>query len=117
MQVCESQLDFFLLKLQVQVRDHDSKQKYHKIPKNSDSQKISVIILKFENFGFDIKVSKNAEMSCDMIKPTKLLCAQQRLRSDWADQSLHCPHEESLGPELPTERKVKALIRLGGCQG
>ena len=32
--------------------------------------------------------------SCDMTKPTKWLCAQQRLRSAWAstqsDQSLHC---------------------------
>ena len=41
-------------------------------------------------------------MSRDMTKPTKWLCAQQRLRSAWAsaqsDQSLRCPHEESLGP-------------------
>ena len=54
-----------------------------------------------------------------MTKPTKLLCAQRRLRSAWAsaqsDQSLRCPHEESLGPSLPTERKAKTLIRLGGC--
>ena len=37
-----------------------------------------------------------------MTKPTKWLCAQQRLRSAWASaqsyQSLHCPHEESLDP-------------------
>ena len=30
------------------------------------------------------------------------MCTQQRLTSAWAsaqsDQSLHCPHEESLGP-------------------
>ena len=25
-------------------------------------------------------------------------CAQRRFKSDWADQSLYCPHEESLGP-------------------
>ena len=35
-------------------------------------------------------------------KPTKWLCTQWRLRSAWAsaqsDQSLRCPHEESLGP-------------------
>ena len=41
-------------------------------------------------------------LSCLMTKPTKWLCAQRRLRSAWAstqsDQSLHCPHEESLGP-------------------
>ena len=38
----------------------------------------------------------------DMTKPTMWLCSQRRLRSAWAsaqsDQSLHCPHEESLGP-------------------
>ena len=36
------------------------------------------------------------------------LWAQQRLRSAWAsaqsDQSLCCPHEETLGPQLPTQR-------------
>ena len=30
-----------------------------------------------------------------------------------SDQSLCCPHEESLGPWLPIERTVKTLIRLG----
>ena len=49
------------------------------------------------------------------------MCAQQRLRSAWtsaqSDQSLRCPHEESLGPWLPTERTAKTLIRLGGCPG
>ena len=37
-----------------------------------------------------------------MRKPAKWLCVQRRLRSAWAsaqfDQSLRCPHEESLGP-------------------
>ena len=28
---------------------------------------------------------------------------------------IRCPHEESLGPFLPTERTAKALIRLGVC--
>ena len=41
-------------------------------------------------------------MSRDMTKPTKYLCALRRLRSAWtsaqSDQSLRCPHEESLGP-------------------
>ena len=41
-------------------------------------------------------------MSCNMTKPTNWVCAQRRLRSAWAsaqsDQSLHCPHEETLGP-------------------
>ena len=38
-------------------------------------------------------------ISHDMTKPTKWMCAQRRLRSAWAsaqsDQSLRCPHEES----------------------
>ena len=60
-------------------------------------------------------------MSRDTTKPTKWLCAQRRLRSAWAspqsDQSLRCPHEESLDSYLPTERTAKTLIRLGGCPG
>ena len=60
-------------------------------------------------------------MSHDMTKPTKWVFAQQRLGSVWAsalsDQSLRCPHEETLGPYLPNERRVKTLIRLGGCPG
>ena len=54
-------------------------------------------------------------------KPTMWLCAQRRLRSAWAstqsDQSLRCPREETLGPQLPSEHKAKILIRLGGCPG
>ena len=34
-----------------------------------------------------------------------------------ADQSLRCPHEESLGPWLLIERIAKTLIRLGACPG
>ena len=49
------------------------------------------------------------------------LSAQWRLWSDWADAqadlSLHWAHEESLGPELPTECTVKTLIRLDRCPG
>ena len=71
-----------------------------------------------------------------MTKPTMWLCVQRRLRSAWAsaqaDQSLRCPHEESLGPRLislrcpheeslgpwpPIQRRAKTLIRLGGCPG
>ena len=37
----------------------------------------------------------------DMTKSTKWVCAQRRLGSAWAfaqsEQSLRCPHEESLG--------------------
>ena len=56
-------------------------------------------------------------MSRDMTKPTKWVCAQRRLRSAWAsaqsDQSLRCPHEETLGPWLSIERTAKTLICPG----
>ena len=56
-----------------------------------------------------------------MTKATNWLCAQRRLRSAWAsaqsDQSLRCPHEESLDPYLPIKCTAKTLIRLGGCPG
>ena len=69
-----------------------------------------------------LQISGNrTKMSRDMTKPTNWLCAQRRLRSAWAsaqsDQSLRCPHEESLGPKLPNKRTAKTLIRLGGCPG
>ena len=48
------------------------------------------------------------------------LCAQRRLRSAWAsaqsEQSLRCPHEEALGPYLPTESTTKTLIRRVNAQ-
>ena len=43
-----------------------------------------------------------------MAQSTKCVCAQ-------SDQSLRCPYEETLGPELSSERTAKTLIRLGGC--
>ena len=78
--------------------------------------------------GFAVRLALNARrLSCNvyinrhMTNPTKWLCAQRRLRSAWAtaqsDQSLRCPHEETLGPQLPFERTAKALIRLGECPG
>ena len=49
------------------------------------------------------------------------LCTQPRLRSALAsaqsDQSRPCPHEETLGSQLPMERTAKTLIRLGDCPG
>ena len=61
------------------------------------------------------------DLSRLITKPTKWLCAQRRLRSAWAsaqsDQSLRCPHEETLGPQLPIQCTAKTLIRLGGCPG
>ena len=34
-----------------------------------------------------------------------------------SDQSLSCPHEESLSPQLPTECTARILLRLVGCPG
>ena len=50
-----------------------------------------------------------------MTKPRNDLCVQRKLISSiHSDQSLPCPHEETLGrPELPIERTTKILIRLG----
>ena len=54
-------------------------------------------------------------------KTNKMVVRPARLRSAWAsaqsDQSLRCPHEESMGPSLPIERTAKTLIRLGECPG
>ena len=48
------------------------------------------------------------------------MCAQPRLRSAWAfaqsDQSLLCPHEETLGPLLPIEHTAKTLIDWADAQ-
>ena len=67
------------------------------------------------------KRSEITQMSRDMTKPTKWMCTQRRPRSAWAsaqsDQSLRCPHEESLSPYLAIECTAKTLIRLGGCPG
>ena len=58
-------------------------------------------------------------MSHLMTKPTMWLCAQRRLTSAWAsaqsDQSLHCPHEENLDPQLPIERTAETDQTGGGC--
>ena len=56
-----------------------------------------------------------------MRKTNKMTCAH----SEDSDQPGHpssliilrCPHEETLGPQLPIERPAKTLIRLGGCPG
>ena len=39
------------------------------------------------------------------------------VRPSKTDQSLRCPHEESLGPYLPIKRTAKTLIKLGECPG
>ena len=48
------------------------------------------------------QLSKQLHLSHIVTKPTNCMCAQRRLRSAWApaqsDQSLRCPHEESVGP-------------------
>ena len=47
------------------------------------------------------------------------MCTQRRLWSARAsaqsDHNLRCPHEERLGPQLPTVCSAKTLIRLDGC--
>ena len=70
--------------------------------------------------GIKARIEDQEKMSRDMIKP-KNECAP----SEDSDQpghppsliSLCCPHEESLGPQLPIKCTVKTLIRLGGCPG
>ena len=46
-------------------------------------------------------------------------CAQRRLRSAWAsaqsDQSLRCPHEETLGPQLHIQRMLRLIWVFTGC--
>ena len=54
--------------------------------------------------------------SCRMTKsPVRPAKTQIRLGQCQSDQSLCCPHEETLGSELPTELTLKTLIRLGVC--
>ena len=45
------------------------------------------------------------------------LWVQWRLKSAQSDQRLCCPHEKTLGPQLPIERTAKTLVRLSGCPG
>ena len=62
------------------------------------------------------KERKKEGISIYMYEPphdrtNKMACAPSEDRSAWAsaqsDQSFRCPHEESLGPYLPTERTSK----------
>ena len=68
---------------------------------------------------FLLLVSNN--VSHDMTKPTKWLCAQRRLRSAWAstqsDQSFRFALNGQLRNQAFFMRTVKTLIRLGGCPG
>ena len=48
------------------------------------------------------------------VRPAKSQISQVSAQSD---QSLRCPHEETLGPQLPIERTAKTLIRPGACPG
>ena len=69
-------------------------------------------------------ISQN--LSCLLTKPTKWLCAQQRLRSAWAsaesEQSSLCAlriakdPKDSQGPKVSSCRQ-RRLIRLGKCPG
>ena len=54
-----------------------------------------------------------SSLSHDMTKPTKWVCAQRRLRSDWADAQA----DQSLRCAFNGELRTQALIRLGRCPG
>ena len=66
----------------------------NRLPEHRDQLPLSLVILMFMIFSWN-------ELQHDKTK-NKWVCAQWRLRSAWAsaqsDQSLRCPHEESLGP-------------------
>ena len=72
---------------------------------------------KFMQFSCQIQ----EQMSRNMTKPTKWMCAQRRLRSAWAsaqpDQSLRCALNGSLSTQAFFMWTAKPLIRLGGCPG
>ena len=61
------------------------------------------------------------DLSRDMTKPTKWVCAQRRLRSAWAsaqsDQSIRCALNGWLNTQCFFTQTAKTLIRLGGCPG
>ena len=65
--------------------------------------------------------SYSLETSHLLTKPTKWLCAQQRLRSAWAstqsDQCLRCALNGELRIQAFFMRTMKTLIRLGRCTG
>ena len=44
------------------------------------------------------------------IRPLRPAKTPISLASAQSDQSLRCPHEETLGPQLPIERTTKTLI-------
>ena len=64
-------------------------------------------------------ICSQLQMSRDMTKPTKWVCAQRR--SAWAsaqsDQSLRCALNGKLRTRCFFMRTAKTLIRLGGCPG
>ena len=53
-------------------------------------------------------ISTNVKWAASWQNQKSGMCAQRKLRSAWApaqsDQSLCCPHEETLDPQLPTHR-------------
>ena len=67
----------------------------------------------FAHFTVTLFEPEHDKMMCAPSEDSDV-CTQRRLRSAWAsalfDQSLCCPHEETLGPLLPIERTVKTLI-------
>ena len=78
---------------------------------NSHSDMVESLNLKNLNLKTCKLINIRLDLSHNMTKPTKWLCAQRRLRSAWAsaqsDQSLRHPLEETLGPWLPIECTAK----------
>ena len=70
---------------------------------------------------FQSALEVKLNMSRLVTKPTKWLCAQQRLRSAWAstqsDHSLRCALSGKLRTQAFFMRTAKTLIRQGGCPG
>ena len=78
----------------------------------SHSWKILIILNNMHsNELFELRHDKTNKVS---VRPAKTQISQDIPQSD---QSLHCPHEESLIPWLPIEHTAKTLIRQGGCTG
>ena len=89
------------------------------------SSQISYILRKRIYYGYSLWITRRGDfdesprhMSRLMIKLTKWLCAQRRLRSAWAsaqsDQSLRCALNRWLRTQAFFMRTAKTLIRLGG---
>ena len=53
---------------------------------------------------------------CQLSRLKKTQAVSLGITSPQSAQNICCPHEESLGPLLPTERGAETLINPGRCQ-